>query len=104
MEIVRRWCGFFNGFDVSADGSKGGLSLGWKGNNLVNLQSFSKNHIDVGIKEEENSRWRFTGFYGAPEVRNKSMTWELLRRLRRDNSLPWLVGGDFNEILFAHEK
>ncbi|KAK5843523.1 hypothetical protein PVK06_005980 [Gossypium arboreum] len=103
-EIVRKRCGFFNGVNVLADGSRGGLSLGWNGNGLVNLQSFSKNHIDVEIQEEENSRWRFTGFYGAPEVRNKSVTWELLRRLGRDNSLSWLVRGDFNDILFAHEK
>lgn len=26
------------------------------------------------------------------------------RRLGRNNSLPWCVSGDFNDILFAHEK
>ncbi|KAH1106130.1 hypothetical protein J1N35_009898 [Gossypium stocksii] len=82
MEAVRRRCGFLNGIDVSAEGSRGGLSFEWNGNNLVILQSFSKYHIDVEVQEEDSARWRFTGFYGAPE----------------------LVGGDFNEILFAHEK
>lgn len=28
----------------------------------------------------------------------------MLRRLGRTNSLPWLVGRDFNDILFANEK
>ncbi|KAG8489931.1 hypothetical protein CXB51_015847 [Gossypium anomalum] len=90
MDVVRRRYEFFNGIDVSAKGSRGGLNLGWNGNSLVNFQSFLKNHIDAEIQEDGNSRWHFTRFYGAPEVRNKSETWELLRRLRRNNSLPWL--------------
>ncbi|KAA3474615.1 reverse transcriptase [Gossypium australe] len=105
MERVRRQCGFFNGIDVPAEGFRGGLSLGWNGGHLVNLKSLSKNHIDVEIQEdEEKPRWRFMGFYGASEVRNKAETWDLLRRLGGNNSLPWLVGGDFNDILYAHEK
>lgn len=31
-------------------------------------------------------------------------SWNLLRRLREDQLLPWLVGGDFNEIAFSYEK
>ncbi|KAH1096603.1 hypothetical protein J1N35_013524 [Gossypium stocksii] len=105
MEKVRRRCGFFNGIDIPSEGFHGGLSLGWNGGSLVSLQSFSHNHIDVEIQEADNAPWwRFTSFYGAPEVRNKQETWDLLRRLGRNNSLPWLVGGDFNDILFANEK
>lgn len=105
MERVRKRCGFFNGIDVPAEGSRGGLSLGWNEGHLVNLKSLSKNHIDVEIQDDKGKHRRlFTGFYGAPDVRNKVETWDLLRRLGRNNSLPWLVGGDFNDILFAHEK
>ncbi|KAA3460789.1 reverse transcriptase [Gossypium australe] len=105
MEKVRRRCGYFNGIDVPVEGSRGGLSLGWNGVHLINLKSFSKNHIDVEVQEEEGKPcWRFTGFYGDPEVRNKAVTWDLLRHLGQNNSVPWLVGGDFNDILFAHEK
>lgn len=28
----------------------------------------------------------------------------MLRELPRDNELPWLVLGDFNDVLFANEK
>lgn len=34
----------------------------------------------------------------------KKHTWELLRRLHYDSSLPWVCGGDFNEVLAPHEK
>ncbi|KAA3471909.1 reverse transcriptase [Gossypium australe] len=79
MEKIMRRCGFFNGVDIPADGTRGGLSIGRNGSHLVSLNSFSKNHIDVKIQEEEdNPRWRFTGFYGAPNVREKVEIWDLL--------------------------
>lgn len=56
------------------------------------------------LEEKGTPRWRFTGFYEAPDVKDKAVTWDLLRRLGRNNSLQWLVGGDFNDILFANEK
>lgn len=72
---------------------------------LGQFEESLKSHIDVEIQDDKGKhRWLFTGFYGAPDVRNKVETWDLLRRLGRNNSLPWLVGGDFNDILFAHEK
>jgi endonuclease/exonuclease/phosphatase family metal-dependent hydrolase len=30
--------------------------------------------------------------------------WDKLRQLKRINNLPWIVIGDFNEIIFSHEK
>lgn len=31
-------------------------------------------------------------------------SWDLLRELSEGCDLPWLVLGDFNEIMFSHEK
>ncbi|KAA3455882.1 reverse transcriptase [Gossypium australe] len=67
MERVRRRCGFFNGIDVAAEGSSGGLSLVWR--------------LEIKLKHGV-----YFGNWGG------------------NNRLPWLVGGDFNDILFAHEK
>ncbi|KAA3455484.1 reverse transcriptase [Gossypium australe] len=105
IERVRRGCGFLNGIEVSADGSRGGLCLAWKEALDVTLRSLSKNHIDVMIKEENsNLEWRFTGFYGSPYFNGKSESWNLLRKLGEDQSQPWLVKGDFNEIMYTFEK
>lgn len=69
---VRKRCGFNNGLDVGADGSRGVLSLAWNENELINIRSFSRNHIDANIHEiKENSKWRLTKFYGALEIRNR---------------------------------
>ncbi|KAA3460755.1 reverse transcriptase [Gossypium australe] len=66
-----------NGIEIEADGSRGGLCLAWKEDISVTLKSFSKSHIDVLA---------------------------LLRRLGEEANLPWLVMGDFNEILYSFEK
>ncbi|KAA3467329.1 reverse transcriptase [Gossypium australe] len=105
MEKVRRSCGFPNGIEIEAEGSRGGLCLAWKEDIKVTLRSFSKNHIDVMVKEENtNAEWRFTGFYGSPYVNCKNDSWTLLRKLGEDQSHPWLVKGDFNEIMYTFEK
>ncbi|KAA3482263.1 reverse transcriptase [Gossypium australe] len=90
MEKVRRKCGFMNGLEIEAEGSRGGLCLAWKEDIILTLRSFSRNHIDVMIKEDNaKEEWRFTGFYGSPYANRKNDTWALLRRLGEDQSHPW---------------
>ncbi|KAA3468943.1 reverse transcriptase [Gossypium australe] len=105
MERVRRKCGFICGVEVEAEGSRGGLCLAWKEDIKVTLRSFSKWHIDVIIKEDDiEGEWRFTGIYGSPYLKDKNIVWNLLKRLAREDRYPWLVEGDFNEILYSFEK
>ncbi|KAA3476755.1 BEACH domain-containing lvsC [Gossypium australe] len=62
MEKIKRRCGFVNGINVGAEGSRGGICLAWKEELQVRLKTFSPNNIDVLIKEESvNEEWRFTG-------------------------------------------
>lgn len=69
IKNVRRKCYFNNGIDVDVDGTTGGLSLAWNGNDLVQLRSFSKNQIDVEIMmDDRDRRWWFMSFYEVSEV------------------------------------
>ncbi|OMO64558.1 hypothetical protein CCACVL1_21676 [Corchorus capsularis] len=71
----------------------------------VTILSYSSSHIDVQIKEDSESvPWRFTGFYGNPDTSRRVDSWCLLRQLHGSNSMPWAIGGDFNEILSCDEK
>ena len=47
---------------------------------------------------------RFTGFYGDLIVSRRVGSWDLLQRLKEVDSLPWVCGGDFNEILSVNDK
>ncbi|XP_073121193.1 uncharacterized protein [Henckelia pumila] len=80
--------------------------LFWKSQFDVHIKSFSSGHIDC-IVSHSQFNWRFTGFYGHPNVSLRESSWELLKRLaslQEFSHFPWLVGGDFNEILFDYEK
>ncbi|XP_075665296.1 uncharacterized protein LOC142634953 [Castanea sativa] len=68
------------------------------------IDTYSPNHIVAIVNKKKEDEWRFTGFYGEPDARNRHESWEKLRKLRSKFSLPWLCAGDFNEITKADEK
>ena len=70
----------------------------------VTSSEIHRNYIDIRIDENSASGWRFTGLYGEPRGDRKHLTWDYLRGLQAMVDLPWVVAGDFNEILQAREK
>lgn len=79
MEGIKRKCGFQHGIDVGADGSKGGLMLGWRDHMIVVLRSYSYHRIDFMIQDNDDGfSWGFTGFYGHPKERFREISWYLL--------------------------
>ncbi|CAM8877662.1 unnamed protein product [Rhodiola kirilowii] len=93
--------GFKGCLSVRSRGKAGGLALLWKDDVGVDLKSFSYSHIDVWVKGEEE--FFLTVFYGNPRVQDRIQSWNLLRKLRRDEGQAWAVMGDFNEVLFGCE-
>lgn len=74
----------------------------WKDEIKISMASITKSYIDVVIEEEVG--WRFIRIYGEPKWNQKARTWEAIRSLKQDLSSPWLIMGDFNEILYNSEK
>jgi hypothetical protein len=101
-EKVRRRTGFDHKALFESDGRSGGLLLLWKSETNIQVNAVTKNYIDVVVDEEGG--WRFTGVYGEPEWNQKTATWEAIRSIKGDSSTPWLIMGDFNEILYNSEK
>ncbi|XP_012854346.1 PREDICTED: uncharacterized protein LOC105973839 [Erythranthe guttata] len=102
-KLKRRWN--LNGLCVEKVGQSRGLALFWQKDLAVDLISYSNNHIDAEVSGvNHNSKWRVTGFYGFPEHSRRQLSWNLLRNLGQRRDLPWLIGGDFNEILSNAEK
>jgi len=54
--------------------------------------------------ERRGASWWFFGIYGWPESQHKWKTGQLVSDLKPGSPLPWLVGGDLNEIFFHCEK
>ncbi|KAH9792802.1 reverse transcriptase domain-containing protein [Citrus sinensis] len=82
----------------------GGLALFWSSGVNVSIKSFSSHHIDAVVQNPGGQMWRCTGIYGHPEAGQKQHTWCLLKRLADLFPYPWCCFGDFNEILYLHEK
>lgn len=93
-----------NSIHVDSVGRSDGLALLWNDEIGVDVQSCSKHHIDVFVVGPKGVSWRFTGFYGNPDRSLRSQSWTLLKRLNDAFTLPWMVGGDFNEILLLSKK
>jgi hypothetical protein len=87
-----------------SDGRNGGVILLWKKEIKVEQFFPAPKYIDVKITEKEDKVWRLTGIYGEPRWQDKYKTWDKLRELNQNSNLPWAIIGDFNEILFSHEK
>lgn len=104
MQKFKFKLGMGNMVAVDCEGKGGGIAVLWRSGINVVLQNLSKYHIDVDIKEEDGFEWRFSGIYGESHSDLKHRTWTLLRDLHAQAVKPWMCAGDFNEILFQHEK
>ena len=56
------------------------------------------------VDEEGKEKWRLTGFYEEPGLSKRDESWTLMRQLVAQFDKAWLCVGDFNEILWNHEK
>ncbi|GMI70382.1 hypothetical protein HRI_000707500 [Hibiscus trionum] len=70
----------------------------------ITLLSYSPRYIHTQITSN-NCNMFFTGIHGYSETSQKYKTWEIIDSLNiNNNNIPWLLGGDFNEILSDSEK
>ncbi|KAK9987796.1 hypothetical protein SO802_028035 [Lithocarpus litseifolius] len=105
MKGIRNKVEYTQGITVPSDGRSGGLAMMWKEGSDIRFRSCSNSHIDVGINGgSAPSPWRATGFYGHPDAGKRFISWQLLDFLKSQNTLPWIVFGDFNEITQSDEK
>lgn len=103
IDSVRRKIGFANGIGIGRQGAGDGVALLWAADCDIQVISFSSFHIDAYVGDASRG-WRLTGIYDRPETENRHHTWALLRKLKDMSNKPWVVCGDFNEILHWTEK
>ncbi|KAI9121265.1 hypothetical protein K1719_008298 [Acacia pycnantha] len=102
-KVIKSW-GFSHSVRMEAEGFSGGIWLLW---NLDDLA------VDVKIINEQfihcslcfgGKEMMFTAVYGSPMESKRVCLWDLLYNLSTETSMPWILGGDFNEIKTPSEQ
>ena len=88
LKTIKRDLDFVNMFFVPRINRGGGLALYQRSSIDVNVDNFSKNHIDAIINKGKDDDWRFTSFYGVPTTHLRHESWSLLCDLNNRLSLP----------------
>ncbi|WZY87924.1 hypothetical protein YC2023_044659 [Brassica napus] len=88
---------------IPPDGTSGGLALYWKDNITLEVLDSSPNIIDTKVSFKGSQSF-ISFIYGAPAVENRAAFWAKVSQIGNDRELPWLLAGDFNEILDNSEK
>lgn len=96
--------GYVDCFVVNRVGQSGGLALLCKKSRSAKLLSQHKHYIDVKVKLEGLEPYRMTGFYNVADRNCRRVSWEILRGLSNGYNMVWVITGDFNDILYAHQK
>lgn len=74
----------------------------WKEGTDIRLKDF---HIDVVVFSGTRiAPWRATSFYGQPNSSKRHISWSLIKSLKMQCDMPWVIFGDFNEITHSDEK
>ena len=105
MDGIKRKVERKQGLVVPSIKRASGLALLWKTSMQVDVLTYSLQHINaIVIEEQGRKKWRFIGFYGHPETGKREESWNLLESLNRRSDLPWICMVDYKEIMHAKEK
>ncbi|GLT65819.1 hypothetical protein SLA2020_382260 [Shorea laevis] len=103
-------CGFSRSHVVESDGQAGGLWLLWNEEDVfIDVVSSTAQAIHAIVKVRfhpifSKFHWFLSGVYGRPQFELRMQLWDELRKVAQHFTGPWLVIGDFNDVLDQAEK
>nr|XP_011457627.1 PREDICTED: uncharacterized protein LOC105349504 [Fragaria vesca subsp. vesca] len=91
----------FNDFKVvEVWGFSGGIWLVWNNNNVkVDFIDDNFQSISVQVSLPGYSPWMLSVIYASPNNTSRALLWTYLANLAGSTSLPWVLIGDFNELI-----
>lgn len=95
----------FNDFEViEANGFSGGLWTIWN-DTKFSVSVFDSTSRSISLQISGNgTTWMLTCLYASPCKTSRQELWDYLTALHAVHQLPWLVIGDFNEIIAYEDK
>jgi hypothetical protein len=104
-DAVIKKIGLFEGARVEAQGFSGGIWCLWKNScPPISVISSSQFCIHIQINPNTQNAWYLSIVYASPHMNQREAVWEEIKGFKTTISGPWCVAGDFNQVLFDHEK
>ena len=87
-------------------GYAGGLWTLWRSEDAdVKLLSATEQEIHATVKVcASKLSWLFTAIYASPRLAERRILWSNIEKVGQLHNLPWLMIGDFNEVLRGEDK
>lgn len=92
----------FAGSDVV--GRKGGTLLMWKDSVTINILDITPHWIHCVLINSVGVCAVITFVYGHPKLHYRSTMWQFLMQVSAGIDAPWMVTGDFNQVMEAKDK
>ncbi|XP_061993910.1 uncharacterized protein LOC133711840 [Rosa rugosa] len=90
---------------VEANGFSGGLWLLWNRTKFqIHMVDSNSQSITVKVSANGVSNWLFTGLYASPCSSTRQGLWSYLTAISKSTQLPWIIIGDFNELVSYSDK
>ncbi|BFG33690.1 hypothetical protein CerSpe_199640 [Prunus speciosa] len=90
---------------VEANGFSGGLWLLWNDAKVcVDVIGTTDQSIIICVSWPGQASWLFSAIYASPCSKKRDQLWEYLQFVAGCHQMPWLLAGDFNEMLHIDEK
>ncbi|XP_023874018.1 uncharacterized protein LOC111986582 [Quercus suber] len=87
-------------------GLAGGLWVLWDSSQVeVSELASTEQEIHAIVKViSSNSSWVLSAIYASPRYAERCLLWNNLTTVASLHSLPWVLAGDFNEVLIGEDK
>ncbi|XP_021826248.1 uncharacterized protein LOC110767113 [Prunus avium] len=90
---------------VDSVGFSGGLWLLWKDTNVnIEILGSTDQSITTCVTSPGKTPWLLTTIYASPCGPKREKLWEYLDFVNSCHQLPWVLAGDFNEMLHVEDK
>ena len=97
----------FDGFIITETiGYAGGLWILWKKEDVeIKLLAATEQEVHATVKVcASNFSWLISAIYASPRLAERRILWSNIEEIGQLHNLPWLMVGDFNEVLSGEDK
>ena len=71
----------------------------------VSELSSTEQEIHILVRDlSSNNSWLMSAIYASPRFVERCLLWDNLSKVAKLHTLPWIIAGDFNEVLMGEDK